>query len=481
MPADQSHPFATFPATTGKNGNGLRPYYTPGLVTNGNYTVMPDGNPPLTTPYYDDMDDLIDSKVAARELVNFIVLKYLTTAISSPFEVSKTLLQVQYMPREEAEVTSITQTSVESEDEAEHHELSSEEEEEEEEDFYNEHAHRRRRYSADPLNTGTLDVDDPVFKKKVTVDASGYVVRSSVYDDATRPPHQIKPIEGGVWQGIGKLMKQPHEGWRSLFKGQYTNWLYEISHLFLQPTLEGSLNDMFDLYDDTIPLVHLDHVGPNLATLIASNLIVGFILSPLELIRTRMQVQSASPLQRKYKGPFHALKTIIQEEGGIQGLYFSHNTLPTILFHTITPLLQNTTPLIIDRVLNISANESPFLYSLAELGLNTLEILITLPLDTIRKRLQCQIRTRTPGKKRFEPVVATRPVPYTGIANAAYCIIKEEGEKTKKKVSLQKKNILTDWSLRGLYHGFNMQCTSNIVLFFLHAINGIEDDYYEDF
>lgn len=194
-----------------------------------------------------------------------------------------------------------------------------------------------------------------------------------------------------------------------------------------------------------------------------------------------MQVQSASPLQRKYKGPFHAFKTIVQEEGGIKGLYFSHNLLPTILFHTITPLLQNTTPLIIDRILRISANESPFLYSFAELALNTLEVIITLPLDTIRKRLQCQIRTRTPGNKRFETVVATRPVPYTGIANAAYCIIKEEGGKPshkkkggKKNSALQKKSILTDWSLRGLYHGFNMQCTSNVVLFFLHAINGIE-------
>jgi fusion and transport protein UGO1 len=194
-----------------------------------------------------------------------------------------------------------------------------------------------------------------------------------------------------------------------------------------------------------------------------------------------MQVQSASPLQRKYKGPFHALKTIIQEEGGIKGLYLSHNLLPTILYHTITPLLQNTTPLIIDRVLRISANESPFLYSFAELGLNTLEVIITLPLDTIRKRLQCQIRTRTPGNKRFETVVATRPVPYTGITNAAYCIIKEEGGSYKKKGKknvLQKKTILTDWSLRGLYHGFNMQCTSNVVLFFLHAINGIEGIFF---
>jgi hypothetical protein len=196
-----------------------------------------------------------------------------------------------------------------------------------------------------------------------------------------------------------------------------------------------------------------------------------------------MQIQSASPLQRKYKGPFHALTTIIHEEGGIKGLYLSHNLLPTILYHTITPLLQNTTPLIIDRVFRISANESPFLYSLAELGLNTLEVIITLPLDTIRKRLQCQIRTRTPGNKHFETVVATRPVPYTGVANAAYCIIREEGgrsdnKKKGTKKSLQGRSILTDWSLRGLYHGFNMQCTSNVIMFFLHAINGIEGNYF---
>lgn len=63
--------------------------------------------------------------------------------------------------------------------------------------------------------------------------------------------------------------------------------MYEICHLFLQPTVEGSLNDAFGLYDDTIPLVHLDHVGPNLATLVTSHLLVGVLLSPLELIRTR--------------------------------------------------------------------------------------------------------------------------------------------------------------------------------------------------
>jgi len=65
-----------------------------------------------------------------------------------------------------------------------------------------------------------------------------------------------------------------------------------MAHLFLQPTIEGILNDTFDLYDDTIPLVYLDKVGPNLATLVASHIVVGVLLSPLEVARTRYIVGS---------------------------------------------------------------------------------------------------------------------------------------------------------------------------------------------
>jgi len=69
--------------------------------------------------------------------------------------------------------------------------------------------------------------------------------------------------------------------------GQYTNWIYEMLYMVSQPALESSLNTVFDLYDDTIALVHLDHVGPNIATMVTSHVVVGFILSPFELVRTR--------------------------------------------------------------------------------------------------------------------------------------------------------------------------------------------------
>lgn len=114
------------------------------------------------------------------------------------------------------------------------------------------------------------------------------------------------------------------------------------------------------------------------------------------------------------------------------------------------------------------------MYGLAQLGLDTLELLITLPLQTIRKRMQCQIRSRTPGK-RFESVIPLRPVPYSGVGDAIYKIMKEEGGKpTYGKKNKNVKGYNNGLGLRGLYHGFGMQCTTNIVFFVFHAINGIE-------
>lgn len=92
MATGPDNPFASAPP-------GLRPYYVPGL-NSPNYTSLP-----TPSPYYATEEmDLIDSRVAARELINYAVLKYITTAVSCPFEVSRTLLQVQYTPSEEGRV-----------------------------------------------------------------------------------------------------------------------------------------------------------------------------------------------------------------------------------------------------------------------------------------------------------------------------------------------------------------------------------------
>lgn len=118
----------------------------------------------------------------------------------------------------------------------------------------------------------------------------------------------MAPMDGGVLDILSRIVRQPTEGWKSLFKGNFNNtmieevyssscyigqrvtWIHEMLWGLLQPGLQSMLNDLFGLYDDTIPLSHLDRIAPNIITLVASHIVVGVLLSPLEIIRTRYYI-----------------------------------------------------------------------------------------------------------------------------------------------------------------------------------------------
>lgn len=169
---------------------------------------------------------------------------------------------------------------------------------------------------------------------------------------------------------------------------------------------------------------------------------------------------------------------MLQNEGGLRGVYLSHNLIPTILYHLITPLVSSTAPLIIDRLFHVTASDAPIVYGLAELALSTLEVLITLPIETIRKRIQCQVRFK--DGRPFNTCVATRPVHYTGFLDAMYKVMKEEGgsasarKKAAKQGDEESTKKAAGWGLQGLYKGFSIQCASNILSSLGHTLNGIE-------
>ncbi|KAI8993208.1 mitochondrial carrier domain-containing protein [Pilobolus umbonatus] len=458
--------------------NPHRPYYTPGLQPHHNYTSLPSND---TNPLLLEDKHNAHLKSLTGRCTSFALLKYFLTTFTSPFEVGTTLLQVQYSPHRDVEVTAIQEAPILSHS-PNHFDYEDDTEEEEEDSFFK----QPERVSLDNIRIRT----DPT-------------VCVSVHDAKNRPIHQMAPMEGGgVLEILNSIIKQPTEGWRSLFKGQRVSWVYEMLRTILRPALENSLNDLFGLYDDTIPLIHLDNVTPKITTLVVSHVVIGLLLSPLEIVRTRLIVQSSSPLCSKYKGCFHALRTMIQEEGGIRGLYLSQNLLPTLFYHTITPLLSCSTPLIIARILHISPADSPILYGAAEFALSTAGLLLMLPIETIRKRLQCQVPVRTPDP--FKSTVALRPIHYRGILDALYKIMKEEGQKNPDKIRQKKKNVkhnkrfsemedtsasdseedflpikkqktTSAWGIRGLYRGMGMQLAANAMMLVFHTMNGLED------
>ncbi|CAO3587110.1 unnamed protein product [Absidia cylindrospora] len=520
-------------STVDEKVNPLRPYYTPGLHRQHNYTSLPSNDTtPGTIPTIFDTADTPDPLLQnnASHTISHALMRYIVTMLSSPFEVGTTLQQVQYTPHPDVEVfTEYIQSNKEQQQPASSTSslryLSSDDEDDY--DFY----------TSTKLKTSTSTPTKVLYRTDLKCSYS-------VYDAHHRPRYQMAPMQGGLLDILNQIVKHPSEGWQSLLKGQRVGWIYDILRSFLQYTIEHHLNDIFGLYDDTIPLMHLDSVTGNLTTMLTSHVAVGLILSPLEIMRTRMIVQSSGPVDGPYRSVFKAWRSLLQDEDGLQSIYFSAmNVCPTLLYHSLTPLLHYTAPILIDRTCHISAADHPILYGAATFGLSVFALLLTMPLETIRKRLHCQIgafrrrqhhhlKTTTtttttatttsssPSSSSssipsnacaFQTTVPLRPVYYHGILDALYKIMKEEGagvsptmtaplpsmersvtnaahatyyssedddaavDKQHINVSRRKK-VSSAWGVRGLYKGFGIQLIANTIMFILNTVNGLEDD-----
>jgi fusion and transport protein UGO1 len=376
-----------------------------------------------------------DKTPALNEFVSASLLGFASTAMVMPFEVGKTLLQIQYVPRDELGNVQ------------EHAAVDEYPETEDDVELMFSEATQQAGAPYEPVS----DIPRPR-------DAQGYLVSRSVYDASTKPEWVLPEIvTGGVWDMIKSLARFPNEGYLALWKGQLTTFMIDSLSTTIQPVLQSILSSGFLPSDllPTLPLIHSPHPGLPLVVATASHAITGILLSPLDLVRTRLIAQSSMPAHRKYRGPLHALRTIFNEEGGALSAYF-HPTLfiPALLDSTIRPLLHIAAPLVIERSLGISRSDSPLAYGLAELALGVTSLLVTLPIETVRRRLQVQARqTVVQGSRgKLRTCVETRPAPYLGVVHTVYCILTEETGR----VPMKGKTVATGSGIRQLYKGLSM-------------------------
>ena len=135
-------------------------------------------------------------------------------------------------------------------------------------------------------------------------------------------------------------------------------------------------------------------------------------------------VQSADPRHRMYKGPLDAAEQLLEHEGGLHGAYFHpHLFIPTMLDCTLRAVVPFALPAFIASHLRITYETHPFTRNAIELLGNCASLLITLPFETVRRRLQVQTR----GSARpFRGCVELRPAPYNGVVDAFWHILTEE-------------------------------------------------------
>lgn len=235
----------------------------------------------------------------------------------------------------------------------------------------------------------------------------------------------------------------------------------------MQPNIESTLNGTIaqsDTASQNIISILLARAG--------SHALSSFLLSPFEIARTRLVVQTANRYHKKYFGTIHCLSTIIAEEGW-SSLYFGRSFFPTTVQHFIGPLIQSSTDLVISNITGLSKETNPMLYAFCQIAWKLAELAITLPLQTISRRLQCQITTRVPQDRPFESAVERSPIPYSGVLDCGGRIILEEGglrNRRRKKRRTMRPSWWNTWGVGGLYRGFAARVTSSMLLMMMNSI-----------
>lgn len=428
-------------------------------------------------------------------------LQFTSNFLAMPFEVGKLLLQVQWVPNEQAwdrmnapqksKATPMASDDIDTEDPWSGRSAWQEKSEAEEEEDDADPERYFRNVSAPPLQRRESA------SRPHGTDGSGYVVRHSLYDEDARPEF-VMPIvaRGGVWEMI-KAVARSKEGWMGLWKGTLTTFVLDVSTNAIQSIVTGFLSLFAPGALNAMPIAFSPQPLTTLGLLTLSHVVTGAVVSPLDLVRTRLVAQSTLPSHRKYAGPLDALRTIFREEGGWRTTYFTPLLfVPTVLDYLFRSVMTLGAPLLLENTFHLDPSAVPVSYALGELLLSTLSLCITLPIETVRRRLQLQyhpplhsarsagfgrVRSANTARVGLWTCVETRPAPYTGVLECMYRIVSEEtsidpqlrpAQSGLSVQSLVARGYSSVGGLRNLFRGFGMGFTANLLVFVLTLITG---------
>ena len=260
-----------------------------------------------------------------------------------------------------------------------------------------------------------------------------------------------------------------------LLLGLLTSCSVELLSTTIQPLINGFLQSLF------LPNLSPFH-SPPLILPVISHVITGFLLSPLDLIRTRLIVQSFTARHRSYSGPVDAFRQIVRDEGGIHGIYLHPQLLiPTLLDSALRPTVSLALPGMLTRYFgygHITEDTSPIAWSVAEVSASCVGLLVTLPVETIRRRLQVQVRGTA---KPLRGCVELRPAPYNGMVDALWHILTEERSdlpiirRGKPAPEGEYQSWFRNTGLGQLYRGLGMRLGATVVVSGLTLVGGTDN------
>lgn len=226
-----------------------------------------------------------------------------------------------------------------------------------------------------------------------------------------------------LFHTIGEIASK--QGFFSLWQGIFSSWAHDVLMDLGRATMEEALDTSQWVRDLSLWVMKTPSLNINSTTTIAAVAggtnnngsltlasamdlgddlltpaivaglaqgIVGTVLSPLELARTRLMAQSVWPFEQKYRNAISVLRNVRSEEGGTwKALY--RNPLLTFACYLTKPL-NRILPLALINALWTPSEDAHWAITGAWLAVQNLALCVPLlwmlPLETIRRRLMVQ-------------------------------------------------------------------------------------------
>ncbi|KAL2017364.1 hypothetical protein VTK56DRAFT_2287 [Thermocarpiscus australiensis] len=366
-----------------------------------------------------------------KEVVDELLWKYTSVLMAQPFEVAKTIMQV----RKQDDVGGL-EAAAEAAEEARQRQAS------ERIDMYDEGANSD---SDSDLDEAAFFTSNQPRAQSPTLTRSKHPRHPTPLQSPRTPSRQVPAHQlairtpDSVLEVIAQLWQK--EGAWGVWKGSNATFVYSVLQSLLENWSRSLLSALFNVPDlgvrnDMDRLVDIASPYPwaSLFVAAAAAVTTGLILSPLDLVRTRLVITSTSHASRRTLSVLRSLPS-----------YFCPPSLllPTVLHSLIHPLLTLSTPLVLRSHFMIDRELAPTTFSIAKFCSSTVALLLKLPLETVLRRGQVAVLGSPRYVKALEPAAQAHPgrgrklderletiVPvgrYDGVFGTMYAIVNEEG------------------------------------------------------
>ncbi|KAA8910432.1 mitochondrial carrier domain-containing protein [Sphaerosporella brunnea] len=415
--------------------NPLRPYYIPpppvpfessAPASSANTTYAAPSSYAILQDFHEYSSDYLDSPSAGeaiRRVLDQAILKYTSILISQPFEVAKTVLQCQYVPRKEGGRSKHHgprgDTATTEEDVGDSEEEEAKEESEEDNPW--------TTFETEVCFYTQASLAPDTGPRKMT-DRAGYVLEEK--EAAPRPDYMIRKVNPSSVNDCLKALWAKEGVW-GIWKGTNATFIHSVLVSTLEAWTTSFLSAVLSLPDPGVTeIADSTHPLASLGVAVAASALTALVLSPLDLIRTKLILTPASSKPRNLLPSLRTLPSYFIPPSLI---------LPTTLHAVLPSFINLGTPYLLKAKLHLDPLLNPTAYNFLNFLSSSVELAVRLPLETVLRR--AQIAEAKP-ERTIVPVGR-----YAGPIGTAWLIMKEE-ERGK-------------WGIEGLYRGWRVGAWSN--------------------